>query len=518
MIPLATKKINMDEENSSKNLSASAQESLNFNFNKRDFSQVKGGTARRQDYAKTLNRVILRDMNNNPNSPTFNKYTKAQIKEYLQDPFQNEVSIRDSVIYAYGAYSRFWRIIQYFAGLTDLSYYISTNNIDTTKTKPDKMKKNWLKTISFVDSMNIKTQGRDILVVCLREDVYYATCWVYNDTVTIQQLPSEYCTIASIEGNVSNVNFDFSYFDRNAKYLPLYPAEFTTKYNAYKRDRKLRYQDLDSPTSFAIKVNDDIKNYPLPPMAGVLASIYDLADYQDLKLTQTELENYALLVMRLGMTDGHWDMDFNKAKEFWSNLSGVLPSQIGSVLTPMPIEKIDFNKSGATDVDKVAEAESTVFSEAGVSSLLFNNDKASANALALSIKADQAITFSIVKSIEDALNRLLHSQSFGKDFKINFIDCSPFNRKEMADQYLKAATYGMPTISAYCATVGLNPDDAEGLSYLENEVLGLVGRFKPLQSSNTMSTSPTDSEGEAGRPVGEVGEITDEGEKTQEKQ
>ena len=88
----------------------------------------------------------------------------------------------------------------------------------------------------------------------------------------------------------------------------------------------------------------------------------------------------------------------------------------------------------------------------------------------------------------------------------------------MADQYLKAATYGMPTISAYCAAVGLNPDDAEGLSYLENEVLGLVGRFKPLQSSNTMSTSPTGSEGEAGRPAGEVGEITDEGEKTQEKQ
>lgn len=490
------------EEKSLGTVSKAAEQSRDFVFSRRDFAKNT--------------KVILRDMNNSPPSPTFTKYTREEILGYLEDPAANETNIRDAVIYMYGASARFYRIIQYFVGLTDLAWFLAPYNLDVADVDIDKFKKNRLKTLKFINSMNLKTQGKEILTVCMREDIYYVTCWVNNDNVTMQQLPSEYCTIASIEENVCNVTFNFSYFDRNAKLLPLYPPEFTTKYNAYKRDKKLKYQDLDSPNSFAIKCNKDIKNYAIPPLAGVLTALYDLADYQDLKLTKTELENYALLVMKLGINaDGEWTMDFNKAKDFWSNLGGVLPSQVGSVLSPMEIEKIDFNNSSAADADKVAEAENTIFTEAGVSSLLFNNTKASANALALSIKADQALVFGIVQSIEDAINRLLHRQSFAKNFKITFIDSSPFNRKEMADQYLKAATYGLPTISAYCATVGLNPDEVESMNFLEVDTLNLASKFRPLQSSNTIATVLGD---EAGRPEAEEDELTDAGEVTREQQ
>ena len=483
----------------------SVLDSQTFDFDKRDF-------------AKAVNKLVLRNLNEDSSTPTFYKYSKEEIMEYVKDPAKNEQALRDAVIYMYGASSKFYRIIQYFVGLTDLSYILVPKNINTeNKNVIKSLANNRLKTLTFVNSMNIKTQARDILTVCLREDVYYATCWVEKDNVTIQQLPSQYCKISSIEENVANVTFDFSYFDRNAKYLPYYPKEFDTKYKAYqKKKRELRWQDLDSPNSFAIKANRDIKNYALPPLIGVLVSLYDLADYQDLKLTQTELENYALLVMKLGMTDGQWDMDFKKARDFWMNLDDVMPEQVGSILSPMPIEKIDFKHSGASDTDKVAEAENSIFTEAGVSSLLFNNSKASANALQLSIKADQSLTFGIVKSIEDALNRLIGKQSFGKNFKITFIDSSPYNRKEMADQYLKAATYGIPTISMYCATVGLNPEEVENLNYLENDVLGLVNKFVPLRSSNTMSSEAQSDE--AGRPQAEDDELTDEGENSREKQ
>lgn len=160
----------------------------------------------------------------------------------------------------------------------------------------------------------------------------------------------------------------------------------------------------------------------MPPFAGVLRNLYDISDYEDLKLTKTELENYALLVMKLGIDkDGNWLMDYQKAVEFWQNLDQVMPEEIGSVLSPMDIEKISFDRAGGTnDTDKVSDSENHLWSAAGVSSLLFNNTKASSAALLLSIKSDQAITFSIVQSIELALNRIFQNQAVGKSFRILF--------------------------------------------------------------------------------------------------
>ena len=70
------------------------------------------------------------------------------------------------------------------------------------------------------------------------------------------------------------------------------------------------------------------------------------------------------------------------------------------------------------------------FSSAGVSSQVFNSDNSSSNTLLQSIKADQSVTFEIVKKIEAAINRYLSFQSFSKNFKLMFLDTSRYNQKE----------------------------------------------------------------------------------------
>ena len=160
-----------------------------------------------------------------------------------------------------------------------------------------------------------------------------------------------------------------------------------------------------------------------------------------------------------------------------------------------------------------------MFTAAGVSSLLFNNEKASANALALSVKADQAITYGIVKSIGDAINRFIQSQPYGKNFRVNFLDVSPFNRKEAGDAYLKAASYGLPTISMYAASQGLGQAELDAMSFLEGQVLGLQDIFRPIQSSTQMSGNSLERKGatdEGGAPTKGIGEISDSGEQNQE--
>jgi hypothetical protein len=467
-----------------------------------------------------LNKLITRDLNNNTNTPTFYLYSKDDITKYLSNPYTYEKQLRQAVTYIYGASSHFRRLIQYFVSLSDLSYVVSPSGIDPKKANVQTVSRNYRKVLSTMSAMSVRSQFPKILTVCLREDVFYGTMWVTQDNITIQQLPSDYCAISTVEGNVPNVTFDFSYFDSHSQYLDYYPEEFRTKYNIYQKQRTVRYQELDSPTSFAVKCNNDILDYPLPPFAGILREVYDLEDYKQLKLTKTALENYAVLVMTLGINeDGDWQMDLDKAKEFWRNLDTVLPEEVGSVLSPMEISKISFERSNTSDTDTIAEAEQNLFTAAGVSSLLFNNDKASANALLLSIKADQAITFGIVKGIEDVVNRYIQSLSYGKYFKVTFLDCSPFNRKEMGDQYLKGCQYGLPFISMYAASQGLSQSEVDNMSYLENDVLGLQAQFIPLQSSATQSSSVSESEGatdEGGAPEKDIGELSDSGEQSRE--
>lgn len=182
----------------------------------------------------------------------------------------------------------------------------------------------------------------------------------------------------------------------------------------------------------------------------------------------------------------------------------------------MSIDKISFERSNTGDTDTIADAEQHLYSASGASSLLFNNEKASANALALSIKVDQAMTYGIVKSIESVINRFVHGQSYGKNFKVTFLDCSPFNRKEIGDAYIKACSYGLPMISYYAASQGMAQDEVDCMNFLENDVLDLTSRFKPLQSSSTQSADSADEDSSPGRNEKDAEELTESGEQTRE--
>ena len=317
-----------------------------------------------------LSKLIIRDLNNNTSSPSFYLYSKDEIQTYISNPYRYEAQLRNAVVYMYGASPHFRRLIQYFTGLSDLSFVISPTKIDPNKTKATTLNKNYRKVLNIMSAFNVKTQFPKIINVCLREDTFYGTMWVSDDSIIIQQLPSAYCSITTIENNVMNVTFNFAYFDSRSDMLDYYPDEFRRKYTQYRNDRTNKWIELDSPTSFAIKCNNDILEYSMPPFIGILREVYDLEDYKQLKKSRTALENYAMLAMTLPMDDdGNWLLDKDRATEFWQNLDDVLPEEVGSVLSPMEIKKISFEKSNTGDNNTIAEAEQNLFSAAGVQSL-----------------------------------------------------------------------------------------------------------------------------------------------------
>lgn len=225
-----------------------------------------------------INRLITRDLNGQVRSPTFTLYTKDDINKYLSNPYKYEKNLRAAITYIYGASSHFRRLIQYFVSLSDLSYVVSPYRVDPKKASDRIIGNNYRKVLNALSSMSIKTQFPKILTVCLREDTYYGTMHIGADSIIIQQLPSEYCKISSIENNVFNVTFDFSYFDSRLDLLEYFPDEFKIKYNLYLKNRISRWIELDAPTSFAVKCSNDILDYSMPPFAGILRDVYNIED------------------------------------------------------------------------------------------------------------------------------------------------------------------------------------------------------------------------------------------------
>ena len=116
------------------------------------------------------------------------------------------------MIQAYIVGSRLWRIIQYFIGLSDLAYVIVPYQIEADKIKADNFSTHLKKATDFLSAFGIPRTFREILTICLREDVYFGTIREIGGDILIQRLPSDNCKITSIRGDIYNVSFDFNYF------------------------------------------------------------------------------------------------------------------------------------------------------------------------------------------------------------------------------------------------------------------------------------------------------------------
>ncbi|MEG1502102.1 MAG: hypothetical protein RR370_01795 [Synergistaceae bacterium] len=463
----------------------------------------------------TLTSLPLKDLSKtNSDYKTFYKYTKEQILTYVKSPDRNEKNLREASIYLYNGCSYYSRVINHFSKMLTFGYVLTPSKLDLSKANPDKIKVDYQKKSHLLETMDVKDSFRAPVSVAMREDVSYNYVIETKDSFMFQGIDPDYCKLSSKSDNIYNFAFNFQYFNGKENLLPLYPPEFTTKYNTYKaQGTTMQWQELDVKNTFVLKANFDI-NYPIPPFVGAFEAIYDIIDYKSLQLAKTETGNYKVLSMKLPINEkGDFAIDFDLAKQFYNQMGQTLPDNIGLALSPMEIEPFDFERSASnSETDMVRSAEQNFFSSAGVSTLLFNNEKASSNALAQSIKCDEAIIWGLLSQIERWINRYLKYQTGNQKFHVIMPRMTVYNEKEKAEEYLKGCQSGMPTKMLYGAAIGLTPSDMMSLNFLENDILEMPNKLIPLQTSYTMSSGD-------GRPTNKSKglELTESGEISQDR-
>lgn len=470
------------------------------------------------NFAK-LARLTLQDLRkNNKETLFFSKFTKEEIIKYIKSPDKNEKNLRNACIFLYNASSHFKRLVLYFAKIYLLQYIVVPYKIDTKKANHNIFLKQYKRVLDLLETMNIKHELIKVLTTAYREDVFYGYEYSTDDSYFIRKLNPDRCKISTVEDGVYNFAFDFSYFDGKSDKLEQYGDEFTEKYYNYagngkniKGNRDLRWQELSSDRTICIKINEDI-DYLIPPFTGVLEAIYDLQDYKLLKKVENQNDNYKILNCIIPTDkDGNLLLSEPLANKYYRMLENAVPDGIGISLSPMKIESFAFSNSSTAEKDAVAQATAEIWNSAGVSSLIFNDTSAGSTGLNQSIRSDIDVASSVIRQIERWINRKLKRLDQTYKFKVEILDITRFNQKEMFDMYLSAGNAGAPVKTALAATLGYSPSDTLAMSFLENDVLNMRDDIfgEPLLSSSTMSP---DNEG--GRPIQD--EVGGKGQKTRD--
>ncbi len=432
--------------------------------------------------------------NNTTNS--YKKYTREQILGYLKDTKANSEKLIEASNYLYSSSTIYNRICRYLANMLTFDYVLSPYKIkeyNTDKENIEKYNKAYFKTLGELENINIKHTGSNIMQVVVREGAFFGLEISNKDSYMIYQLPYNKCKIYSWEDGCPLFALDMSYFDNNQVLVESIGGEILSLYNAYLKNKKNKWAELDGKYSICITF-DETLSYVVPPLTGAFSDIYLIEDYKDLMKSKELINLYKLINLKYPIDDeGNLLMDEGVATTYYNQIASQLDETIAIALNPFDMKEVSFSND-KVDNDGTLKAQRDMFSNLGISSLVFSNEKASSTALLQSLINDMSYVLPCLRSFERWLNKKLKLMSGSIKFQTMFPDICVYNRKDMIDMYKTAATLGLPTKQLYAASMGMSPSQIINMTFCENEMLGLQDLFIPLSSSYTQSA-------EIGRPV-----------------
>lgn len=463
---------------------------------------------------------------------SFSTYNKDTLRTYLKNPFQYQTQLRQLSKFLYRLCYPYRRLIWSRARMFDFNAYTVTPLVTdpSSMPTPEEQLQKFYDTAVKMQRMDLASEMFKLLVTAWREDTVYA--YVYDDTeneggtLFFHILDGDYCKVSSIENGVLRFAMDFSYWRSHTAELEYVDKEFQQKYNKYLADNNLRWQELEPNRQICLKVNVDDPTMDYPPLAQLFPAIISLLDIQELQDVKDELEAYKLLVMRLetrnGATDpDDFEVDIQTAISYYNRLVKELPDCVSAILSPVPIDTIEFNRSNTTqDTDMISNAMSNLFQSAGGSQIL-DSDKSGSDLFRAQIITEVGMAQASLLPQIQRWTALYLNYALGEDHAfVRFIDgVCDLTRADKREELLKSAQFGLPNKMKLAAIDGTPPLEVMSAQYFENEVLELHKNWVPLMNSYVQSgavaegTDPVDG----GAPKKDSGDLSDEGDKSRNK-
>ena len=465
----------------------------------------------------------LREISKNKKYKSIETISKEDLRQYLENPTNYEVQLRNISWYLITRSQIYYRLIKYYSNMfrLDARSVIPPFSL-TEENDKDSILDSYQSTLEILEKMNLQYEFLKVYCNCLIQDVFYGV--VYFDENSDQKtsmfflpLPADYCRI---QGIFPNGNFafamDMSYFKRNKELLEIWGEPFTSMQKEYEKTG-IKYVLCPQEYSVCLKFRAEDTEMILPPFAGLFSALLGLQELEDIQAIASEQEIYKLLVATIPLISGadnpdEFAVNPQLAVDYFNKLVDALPNYTDAVITPIPIDYVSFNNDTvASDVTKVQNATKTVLNTAGGSQVLNSatiNNSSSAEA-ALKLDTEFAIS-SLLPQTEMWVNYFI-SLYVNNASRVKFFEVSTYTAKQFRQELLENASNGLPNKLAIASMSGFSELDTLSLNFLEEEIFGLSEKLKPLSSSFTQTGN-----NKSGGQEKDIDELSDEGERSRD--
>lgn len=369
--------------------------------------------------------------------------------------------------------------------------------------------KRYYQALNYINNMDLTNFLNHCSLTAVLDGTYYGVkVNVTKDNFSVLDLPSAYCSsyFKDIEGN-DLIDFDLSYFDSisNAEtrddVLKAYPKEISKAYADYKKatgnkKRELAVMTIPSDIGICFTLVDG-----RPFLVNIIPLLLKQEDGLNVEIEKEKAGIKKILTQKIPhLNTGEFLLDIPEVEELHAGAVGMMKSNPNiSVLTTYADTEIEGSETtNSKSYSLLDKTTSNIYSQAGVSHLIFNSD--TSMALEPSINNDISIMMTLEEKFARFVTNIINSQFANGSISFNYkiLEVSKQNCSKILEDSIKLATLGYSQILPSVIN-GVDQYELMNLKNLENNLLGLKDNLVPLQTSYTQTGSKT-SDGEPGAP------------------
>ena len=347
----------------------------------------------------------------------------------------------------------------------------------------------------------------EIALKVILNGCYYGYVVDESKSLSIQELPPNYCRSKySIQG-VPTVEFNMKFFDDKfpdtqyrIKILKMFPKEFQKGYILYKEGKLLPEESIDHRYNSygwylldpAKTIKFNLNNTDLPIFVSAIPTILDLDAARDLDRRKQMQKLLKILIQKLPLDkNGDLIFDVEEAQDIHNNVVNMLKRAVGVdiVTTFADVDSIDLSDKNTTATqDDLKKVERAVYDAFGMSKNIFNTE--GNLSLEKSILEDEATVRNLLLQFETFFDRII-ARKVGSQKKIKtrffMLETTQFNYKEMSKMYKEQVQIGYSKMLPQIA-LGHSQSSIINTAYFENNILHLTEIMIPPLMSSTMSS------------------------------